>query len=271
MSNSILAVRSTKHAVRKVNTWYKELNYGTAVYRLLYEKFGLHDFFARKQKELRLSFDLDAVMFALMYFNIEPKLTEPLDLAHLDTRRCLFDFTLADAGTIQQALDSFTFYEEEFEEFIHQQAKKVMPEAEHYLKHSPNPKVVLKSVAYMLRCVFIDIVHEAGYTIAKGPLFLLLNEGTILRPGDRPEDGLQKFNKAFGTFGTAGNTLTVRKLLAIFDIDAAAPMRNAAELKAALHVTFPLCEEIRNIPRRLSGSRTDTPADIDEKPGSVPP
>ena len=260
---------SARSAARTVNSLYKELNYGTAVYRRLYCDLGLNVYFRSVSAAHQLPFSFDTLIFALCYFNIERKRSEPLDVANLDKRRCLFDFSCATADNIQQALPIMAELEPEFVPYINERTRKLLKLASQGVKHSPNPKVVLKSLAYMLRCLFILWVQRAGYKISKEPLFTLLNTGTILRRGVNEDEGYHKVNKAFGLYGTETNHLTVRKLMALFDIDAALPMRNFAELTDALRLDLPLNPAIKKETPEVMTEPYDATQDIDDKPATA--
>ncbi len=246
---------------------HKELNYGTVIYRQIYSDLGLPDFFKQAASK-GIAFSLDAVIFAICYFNIEHKLNEPLDLNALDKRRSIFDFSTATAKNVAQALEIFKTLEPVFVPLINERTQHLIKSKSQAVKHSPNPKVVLKSLAYMIRCLFIKRVQDAGYKVPKEPLFTLLNEGTLLKRESPEVSPYRKVNKAFGIYGEEGKTLTVRKLMEIFGIDAAKPMRNYAELKAALKPDFPLNPQIaKETPHKLTEPE-QAPADIDDKPAT---
>ncbi len=245
---------SLAHDVRRTINYTKEVNYGNAVYRVIYEELGLHEYMKELGEKAKLDFDLDAVIFAICFFNVEYKLSDPLDIKDLHKRRCLFDFSQATEENILAAMSLLQDKEPDFYKFITKKSAKLVKKPSQMVKHSPNAKVVLKSLAYIIRCLFISRVLDAGYKIAKEPLFILLNDGTILRPSDEEvSEGFLKVNKAFGRYGKGSDDqlLTVRKLMQIFNIDASLPMRNAKEILQAIPVNLALNPVFYSCPQGL--------------------
>lgn len=256
------------HDVRTVVTYSREINFGAVLFRIIYESLGLHRFFKARQDELQLDFDLDAVVFCICFFNIERKLGEPLDLKDLARRRCIFDFDEVSLQLINRTLEVIQLFEPELLSYVNRKAAKFVRNRSQQVKHSPNSKVVLKSLAYLLRSMYINKVADAGYNVTKDPLFTLTFEGTILRPSEPDNSkGFVHINKAYGRYGTGSDdkVITVRKLLAVFGIDAQVPMRNARELKRAFKVRFPYNKEFYTCPQRLPALPADHKFDIDIK------
>lgn len=246
----------------------KELNYGTAVYYKIYESLGLPQFFGSFSSYYNLPFDFNAVVFAICYFNIECKLNDPLDLRFLNKRRCIFDFTDATTENIKKVFEILKEYEHHLVPFIEERTKDIITTKTQKIKHSPNPMVVMKSLAYLMRCLFFKTVRDAGYEITKEPLFTLLNQGTILKRS-YTDEGYIHVNRAFGIYAEEANPLNVQSLMAIYGIDASLPMRNYAELKAALKVDFPLNPCIKaESPETLPPAEPDF-SNIGNKPGVV--
>lgn len=257
---------SLAHDVRMTINYTKEVNYGNAVYRVIYEELGLHEYMKKLGEKAKLDFDLDAVIFAICFFNVEYKLSDPLDIKDLHKRRCLFDFSQATEDNIIAAMSLLQVHEPDFYKFITEKSAKLVKKPSQRVKHSPNAKVVLKSVAYLIRCLFIARVLDAGYKITKEPLFILLNDGTILRPTDESvSEGFLKVNKAFGRYGsgTDDQLLTVRKLMKVFNIDASLPMRNATEILKAIPLHLALNPVFYSCPQDLKPC--EDPCDIDLK------
>lgn len=244
----------------------KELNYGTAVYYKIYESLGLPQFFGNFSSYYNLPFNFNAVVFAICYFNIEGKLNDPLDLRQLNKRRCIFDFTDATPDNIKKVLEILKEYEHHLVPFIEERTKDLITTTAQKIKHSPNPMVVMKSLSYLMRCLFFKTVKDAGYQITKEPLFTLLNQGTILKRSYTNE-GYIHVNRAFGIYAEESNPLNVQRLMALYGIDASLPMRNYAELQKALKVDFPLNPVIKTeTPEELPPAERDY-SNIGNQPG----
>lgn len=264
------SLRSSAHDVRTVVTNSHELNYGAAVFRIVYEKLGLPRFFAKKSELFQLDFSLDKAVFCICFFNVDHKLSDPLDLKDLSRRRCIFDFSDIDEACVERTLDTLQLIEPELLTFVNKKVADKVKNRTQMLKHSPNPKVVLKSLSYLIRSQFFLAVAGAGYQVPKEQILTVLYEGTILRYADSayPEKGFVKVNKAFGRYGTGeddASLLTVRKLCAIFGVKAQKPMRNAAELSRAFKVSLPFNQEFYAVNQDLPPDRSET--DIDLKVG----
>lgn len=267
-ANEKIKKPNAAHDVRTIVNYTREINFGSAIFRLIYEKLGLDKYFAQKTQFYKLDFNLDAVVFCICFFNVEHKLNAPLDLTALSRRKCIFDFDEVTPERIKKTLEVFQLFEGEFLPYINKKARNLIKNKSQQVKHSPNSKVVLKSLAYLIRSVFLNKVADAGFNITKEPLFTLTFEGTILRPSDEDlSQGFVHVNKAFGLYGGKNESdelMTVRKLMQIFKLDPTLPMRNAKELKKALKVHFPFNKEFYQCPQKLPKPEGEPDIDLKE-------